>query len=245
MLRPGTLFLTVALAALTALGPLTTDMYLPSLPDIGQQLHASAEQVQLTVSAYLVGFAIGQVFCGPFADRHGRKPVLFGAIAVYSAASLICAFSTSIGILVAARALQAFGGAGGIVLARAMVGDMYSGARAGRELSIMSAAMALGPVLAPMLGGGLQTSFGWRSVFLALLGFGICCAAFWPFIPETLRERSAEPTSVRAILRSYGVLARRRAYRGFVALPLPATLAFSLGYPALHSSFRSFTASHP
>ena len=132
MLRPGTFALTVLLAALSAIGPLTTDMYLPSLPDIARLLNASTAQVQLTVSAYLLGFAFGQIFYGPLADRHGRKPVLLGAVALYCAASLACALSTSIEMLIAARALQALGGSGGIVLARAIVRDLYSGARAGR-----------------------------------------------------------------------------------------------------------------
>src|SRR5664280_2007072 len=143
MLRPGTFALTVLLAALSAIGPLTTDMYLPSLPDIARLLGASTAQVQLTISAYLFGFAIGQILYGPLADRHGRKPVLLAAMGLYCAASLACALSTSIEMLIAARALQALGGAGGIVLARAIVRDLYSGARAGRELSLIGAVMAV------------------------------------------------------------------------------------------------------
>src|SRR6202158_3510390 len=110
MLRPGTFALTVLLAALSAIGPLTTDMYLPSLPDIARLLGASTAQVQLTISAYLVGFAIGQILYGPLADRHGRKPVLLAAMGLYCAASLACALSTSIEMLITARALQALGG---------------------------------------------------------------------------------------------------------------------------------------
>ena len=105
MLRPGTFALTVLLAALSAIGPLTTDMYLPSLPDIARLLGASTAQAQLTISSYLIGFAVGQIFYGPLADRHGRKPVLMGAMALYCAASLACALSTSIEMLIAARAL--------------------------------------------------------------------------------------------------------------------------------------------
>lgn len=119
MLRTGTFALTALLAALSAIGPLTTDMYLPSLPDIARQLGASTAQVQLTISAYLIGFAVGQIFYGPLSDRHGRKPALFAALALYCAASLACALSTSIEMLIVARAAQALGGSGGIVLARA------------------------------------------------------------------------------------------------------------------------------
>jgi DHA1 family bicyclomycin/chloramphenicol resistance-like MFS transporter len=95
MLRPGTFALTALLAALTAIGPLSTDMYLPSLPDIARQLNASTAQVQLTISAYLIGFAVGQIFYGPLSDRHGRKKVLLAALGMYCVASLVCALSTS------------------------------------------------------------------------------------------------------------------------------------------------------
>ncbi|HEX5518290.1 MAG TPA: MFS transporter, partial [Pseudolabrys sp.] len=100
MLRPGTFALTALLAGLSAVGPLTTDMYLPSLPDIARQLGASTAQGQLTISAYLIGFAAGQIIYGPVSDRHGRKPVLLGAIALDCAASLACALSTSIEMLI-------------------------------------------------------------------------------------------------------------------------------------------------
>jgi len=177
MLRPGTFALTALLAALSAIGPLTTDMYLPSLPDIARQLGSSTAQVQLTISAYLIGFAVGQIFYGPVSDRHGRKPVLLVALALYCVASLACAHSTSIEMLILARFVQALGGSGGIVLARAVVRDLYSGVRAGRELSLISSVMALAPVLAPVVGGILQTGFGWRSIFVTLVAAGLAGAA--------------------------------------------------------------------
>ncbi|HEY0303073.1 MAG TPA: MFS transporter, partial [Rhizomicrobium sp.] len=184
MLRPGTFALTGLLAALTAIGPLSTDMYLPSLPDIARSLTASTAQVQLTLSAYLIGFAVGQIFYGPVSDRFGRKPVLLAALGLYAAATLICALSPSIDILIAARALQALGGSGCIMVARAIVRDLYSGARAGRELSVMGSVMAMAPVIAPMIGGVLQTAFGWRSVFVALMLVGIGGAAtIWLLLP--------------------------------------------------------------
>ena len=225
MLRPGTFALTVLLAALTAIGPLTTDMYLPSLPDIARLLGATTAQTQLTISSYLIGFAVGQIFYGPLADRHGRKPVLLGAMVLYCAATLACALSTSIELLIAARALQAIGGSGGIVLARAIVRDLYSGARAGRELSLIGAVMALAPVFAPLIGGVLQTAFGWRSVFFTLLAGGLAGAAIvWPLLPETLATRAAEPVSPVTMLRSYRVVARNPAYLAHLGL---ATTSFA------------------
>ena len=219
MLRPGTFALTALLAAMTAIGPLTTDMYLPSLPDIAQKLGATTAQVQLTVSSYLVGFALGQIVYGPVSDRHGRKPVLFAAIALYCVATLVCALSTSIEMLIVARFVQALGGSGGIVLARAIVRDLYSGARAGRELSLIGGVMALAPVLAPLIGGVLQTGFGWRSVFFTLLGAGLLSAAIIaPLMPETLSARASEPLSPTTMLRSYRVLARHPAYLAYLGL---------------------------
>ena len=219
MLRSGTFALTALLAALSAIGPLTTDMYLPSLPDIARQLGASTAHVQLTISAYLFGFAIGQILYGPVSDRHGRKPVLLAAMGLYCAASLVCALSTSIEMLIAARALQALGGSGGIVLARAIVRDLYSGARAGRELSLIGAVMALAPVLAPVIGGVLQTGFGWRSIFFALVAAAIAGASvIWLHLPETLVMRAAEPVSPASILKSYRVVARNPAYLAYLGL---------------------------
>jgi DHA1 family bicyclomycin/chloramphenicol resistance-like MFS transporter len=219
MLRPGTFALTALLAALTAVGPLTTDMYLPSLPDIARQLGASSAQVQLTISYYLIGFAGGQIIYGPVSDRHGRKPVLIAAIALYCVASLACAMSTSIEMLIVARAFQALGGSGGIVLTRAIVRDIYSGAHAGRELSVIGSVMALAPVLAPIVGGLIQTAFGWRVTFLALVGAGCAGAAVvWALLPETLNRRAAEPVSLLSMLRSYRIVGRNPAYLAYLAI---------------------------
>src|SRR4029079_7902229 len=243
MLRPGTFALTALLAGLSAVGPLTTDMYLPSLPDIARQLDASTAQVQLTISAYLIGFAVGQIFYGPVSDRHRRKPVLLAAIALYCAAggacagrpghkpvllaaialycvaSVACALSTSIEMLIVARAFQALGGSGGIVLTRAIVRDIYSGAHAGRELSVIGSVMALAPVLAPVIGGLIQTVFGWRVTFLALVGAGFAGAAVvWALLPETLNNRAAEPVSLPSMLRSYRIVGRNPAYLAYLSI---------------------------
>jgi DHA1 family bicyclomycin/chloramphenicol resistance-like MFS transporter len=219
MLRPGTFALTALLAGLSAVGPLTTDMYLPSLPDIARQLDASTAEVQFTISAYLIGFAGGQILYGPVSDRHGRKPVLLGAIVIYCAASVACALSTSIEMLIVARAFQALGGSGGIVLTRAIVRDIYSGAHAGRELSLIGSVMALAPVVAPILGGIVQTGFGWRTTFVVLVLAGLAgLAVVWALLPETLNARAAEPVSLPSMLRSYRVVARSPAYHAYLAI---------------------------
>src|ERR1041385_4793247 len=147
MLRPDTFALTALLALLTALGPLAVDMYLPSFPDIGRLLGAPPATVQLTLSLYMVAYAIGQVVYGPLSDRFGRIPVLRAVLLIFCTASLACSIAPTIETLLAARALQALGSSGAIVLARAIVRDLYSGARAGRALSLLGGLMALPPVL--------------------------------------------------------------------------------------------------
>jgi DHA1 family bicyclomycin/chloramphenicol resistance-like MFS transporter len=204
MLTPGSFALTLLLAMLTGLGPLSVDMYLASLPEISRLLHAPTSQVQLTISAYLIGFACAQIFYGPLSDRHGRRPILIIALTIYLGATLICAFSSSIEMLIAARFVQAVGGSGASVLGRAIVRDMYEGSRIGRELARMAAIMALAPLVAPLIGGVLQTMFGWRSNFAALFCFGAAAwAMIWFLLPETLRHRAPERVSPGSIIRSY------------------------------------------
>jgi len=219
MLRPGTFAMTALLAGLTAVGPLTTDMYLPSLPDIARQLGASTAEVQLTLSVYLLGFAVGQLCYGPISDRHGRRPVLMAALTLYCFATVLCAFATSIEMLIAARGLQAIGGSGGIVLARAIVRDLYSGARAGRELSLIAAVMALAPAIAPVVGGVMETAFGWRSIFVALVGMGVVgIGTVWLLLPETLAVRAKESVSVSSMLASYRIIGRNKAFLAYLGL---------------------------
>jgi len=230
MLRPGTFALTALLALLTGIGPLSMDMYLPSMPNIERALSASTAQVGLTISSYLIGFAVGQMIYGPVSDRYGRRPVLLVALAVFSLASAACALSTSIELLILARACQSLGGSGAIVLARAIVRDLYSGAHAGRELSRMGAVMALAPVVAPLLGGVLQTAFGWRANFvvLALVGIGLV-GAVWALLPETLKRHTDEPFSLGAMLASYGIVGRSGyflAHMGLSALSFAGLFAW-------------------
>jgi DHA1 family bicyclomycin/chloramphenicol resistance-like MFS transporter len=214
MLRPDSFALTLLLALLAGVGPLTVDMYLASLPDMGRLLGAPTAQVQLTISVYLVGHALGQVFYGPLSDRHGRRPVLTAALGVYLVASIACAVASSIEFLIAARFLQALGGSGAVVLARAVVRDIYDGTRVGRELSRMASIMAFAPLVAPLIGGVLQTAFGWRSNFVVLTLFGATALSMiWFMLPETLRQRAPEPVSLASTLRSFR---RFLGYRTFV-----------------------------
>ncbi len=204
MLRPGTFALTLLLSLLTGIGPLSMDMYLPSLPDIGRALHAPTAQVQLTISSYLLGFAAGQLFYGPISDRFGRRPVLLFALVLFGVATIVCATTQSIETLTAVRFVQALGGAGSIVLARAVVRDLYTGVRAGRELSLMSSITAFAPIVAPVIGGVLQTLFGWRASFVLLVIFAaVAGTAAARLLPETLRQRTPGPFSIGVMASLY------------------------------------------
>jgi DHA1 family bicyclomycin/chloramphenicol resistance-like MFS transporter len=213
MLRPDTMALTGLLALLTAFGPVATDIYVPSMPDIARLLGASTSDVQLTLSSYLVGFAVGQVLYGPLSDRHGRRPVLMLALVLFCAASLVCAVAPDIWTLIAARALQALGGAGAIVLSRAVVRDLYVGERAARELSRMGAIMSIAPVVAPLLGGLVQMGLGWRANFVIVFAVGLTAAGIaWRSLPETLAHRRAEPVSLGIVLRGFRAVFANRPF---------------------------------
>jgi len=219
MLRPNTLALTALLGLLTALGPLSTDMYLPSLPAIGLALGTDAAAVQLTLSVFLLGFAAGQVVYGPLSDRFGRRRPLLAGLALFVAASVLCALAPTIELLTAARFLQALGASGPIVLARAVVRDLYEGPAAARELSRMGTIMGFVPAAAPILGGFLQRFCGWQANFavatvIGVLGILVVAGK----LPETLANAGRGPLSVTGIFAGYAVLARHRGFLAWLAL---------------------------
>ncbi len=218
-LNPGTRGMTILLAMMVGLGPLSTDMYLASMPHIGAALGASNASVQLTMSIYIVAFAFGQVLHGPLSDKYGRRPVLLGGFALYVAATLACVASSTIDLLIAARVAQALGAAASTILARSIVRDLYEGAQAGRQLAAMSAIAGLTPICAPVLGGVLQAWFDWRASFAAMgmLG-GALAAAVFLLLPETNRYAHSGPISARTILSSFGVVLENRAYRSYLGI---------------------------
>jgi MFS transporter, DHA1 family, multidrug resistance protein len=220
MLQPGTFGLTLLLAMLTALGPLSMDMYLPSLPDIAHVLGAPVARTQLTISSYLIGFAVGQMIYGPLSDRYGRRPVLLAAVALYLASTLACAAAQSVDLLIVARLLQGISGSGAIVLARAIVRDVYSGVQAARELSLMGSISATAPIVAPMIGGVLQAGFGWRANFICMsVGGLIALLVAARLLPETLRPSNrASSLSFFSMVRGYGAVARHRGFLVYLGI---------------------------
>lgn len=196
--------LVILLGSLTAMGPLAIDMYLPSLPAIGEDLSASASQTQATVAAFLAGMAIGQFFYGPASDRLGRKPPILLGTAIFVAASAACAMAGSAEQLILARFAQALGACAGGVVSRAVVRDRFGHTETARMLSLMMLIMGMAPILAPLLGGALLALGGWRTIFWFMAAFGVLVglAAFFRMQESRSEETSAQARS-ESPLRAY------------------------------------------
>ena len=209
--------LAVILGALTAMGPLAIDMYLPALPGIARELGAPIAAVQESLASYFIGIGFGQALDGPLSDRLGRKPALYLGLTIFIGASLGCAFTTSVTQLVVFRFLQALGGCAPLVVPRAVVRDYFDGPESVRMLSMLVLVMMLGPILAPFIGGQLLIHFGWRSVFFVLAGYGLTwlVLAAW-LLPESLRPAQRRRESVATIAATYMRILRDRRYLGRV-----------------------------
>ncbi|MGE5200924.1 MAG: Bcr/CflA family multidrug efflux MFS transporter [Acidobacteriota bacterium] len=216
MLRPQSRGLIFLLGALTAVTALAVDMSLPSLPAIAAAFSARPEEVQLTLSLFLVGYAAGQLFCGPLSDRFGRRKVLLAGIAVYALAGFACSLSPSIEILVTARLVQGFGACVGPVLGRAVVRDHMTGPRAAQTLSYITLTMSIAPLVAPMLGGFLLNRFGWQATFVFLGSFGLMLvsATFLAF-PESLKNPDLDALRLRRLARNAATFFWSRRAMGY------------------------------
>lgn len=219
MLRPESFLFAAILTGLVAFGPLSTDMYLASLPAMKAEFGASVSQIQLTLSVYLVGFAVAQLVYGPLSDCFGRRPVLLVGILIYGISSIICFLVSSIEGLIFARLLQAFGACSGPVLGRAVVRDVYGQERAAQVLAYMGSAMALAPAVAPMFGGYLQVWFGWQASFVALSLFAFVLVILVGFfIPETNMHKNPDALKPARMMSNYVELLKNREFLGYVLL---------------------------
>ena len=197
------------LACLGMLGPFSIDTYLPAFSGIAASLGATPVQMQQTLSAYLFGFALMNLFHGALSDSFGRRPVILWGIGLFTLASVGCALSQSIAALVAFRALQGMSAGAGIVVSRAIIRDMFPPADAQRVMSQVTIYFGIAPAVAPMVGGFLFVHANWHSIFwfLALVG-SLLWAANWRSLPETLHPGQRQPFQVRHLLRGYWQLAR-------------------------------------
>lgn len=205
--------LALILGALSAFGPLSIDMYLPSFQAISRDLAASEAQVQLTLAVFFGGLGFGQAFYGPISDRYGRmRPLCFG-LSLFVLASAACALARSVEGLVAWRFVQSIGGCAGIVIARAVVRDRFDERESARVFSLLMLVMGLAPILAPLTGGQILVLFGWRAIFWTLAAFGLLClAAVLGDLRESLPPERRARGGTGDALRTYARLLRDRAF---------------------------------
>ncbi|HEY9034293.1 MAG TPA: multidrug effflux MFS transporter [Pseudomonadales bacterium] len=203
------------LAAIITIGPLSVDLYLPAMPSMVDYFATSLSQVQLTLSSYLLGFAVFHLLCGPLSDRYGRKPVLVGGLLLYLVMSVCCALATTVEQLVVWRFFQAMGACCAPTLGRAVVRDVYPPHQAVSALAYVSSLMALAPVVAPTLGGLLIMVGDWRLAFWVLAAAALVAIGLTLFcVPESLPQK--QPLRLLSISRNYLRLLRHRVYIGSV-----------------------------
>ncbi|MFI6640071.1 Bcr/CflA family multidrug efflux MFS transporter [Streptomyces sp. NPDC050504] len=223
--RRAGMLVTLALGGLTALPPLSMDMYLPALPEVTGSLAAPSATVQLTLTACIAGMALGQLVVGPMSDRWGRRSPLLVGMVVYVVATLICAFAPSVELLIAFRLLQGLAGAAGIVIARAMVRDLYDGVEMARFFSTLMLISGVAPVVAPLIGGQVLRVTDWRGVFYVLAGVGVLLTlVVWKWLGETLPPERRHSGGVGEALRTMRGLLADRVFTGYM---LAGGLAFA------------------
>jgi len=209
-----TLRIIISIAILVALGPMATDMYLPALPTLARDLNTNTASVQLTLSVYFFGFAIGQLIYGPLSDCFGRKPVLQIGLIIFIISSAIASLSTSIETLIIVRLFQALGGCAGPVLGRAMVRDLFSDEEAGQVLSHIASSMALAPAVAPIIGGLLTVAYGWQANFWFLFVYGLLALSMLTFgLKETNQQKNPNAMKISQLLANYAYILKHQQWR--------------------------------
>lgn len=207
------------LGSIIAIGPLSIDLYLPAFPELTDSLGTSESMVHLTLTACLVGLAIGQAFAGPLSDAWGRRRPLLIGLSTYTVASVLCAIAPTAELLAGTRLLQGLTGAAGLVIAQALVRDLVEGPMVARVLSRLLLVMGVAPILAPTLGGQLLHLTGWRGLFWLLAIFGVVMVmVIARFVPETLPVERRDNGGLGTAARSYRRLAGDRRFMAYVAI---------------------------
>jgi len=210
-------FFALLLASLTALNPISIDVMIPAMPAIAADLRTEAALVQYTLAAYLLGIGVGQFIHGPLSDRFGRKPVALAGLALYAAAGAGCALSASIETLLAWRAVHGFAACTGMIVGRAIVRDRYERNKAAETLAHISVFHSIAPIGGPILGAWLAVEHGWQWTFWAMAIYAVAILALvWRVLPETHTNRARLPLGLGATLRSFGHVARNRAFQGYL-----------------------------
>ncbi len=207
----------IALGSLSAIGPLCLDMYLPALPVLPGELNSTAAAAQLTLSACIIGLAVGQVITGPLSDRLGRRRPLLLGVALFALVSALCAVTTSMPLLIGLRLVQGAAGAAGIVVGRAVIADLFTGKAAASFFAAVASINGLAPSLAPVIGGQSLRVGTWRTVFWVLAGIGVVLLVLaFVVIRESLPAERRSAGGLAATLSAFGTLVRDRGYVGCV-----------------------------
>jgi MFS transporter, DHA1 family, multidrug resistance protein len=225
--KKGTLVLTLILGMLAAIAPLSTDMYLPALPFMQNEFSASTSLIQLTLTTSMVGMALGQIFAGPISDMKGRKIPLLTGLVIFTLASIVCAFATSIYIFLTFRFIQGLSGAAGIVIARAIARDFYKGYALTKFFSMLMLVNGLAPILSPIIGGQILIFSSWRAIFVLLMLIGILLTgSVFFFTKESLAVEDRLPGGLKSSLHSFNVLLKNRYFLGHCLMQCSTFAAF-------------------
>jgi DHA1 family bicyclomycin/chloramphenicol resistance-like MFS transporter len=216
--------LLMLITAFLMMQPLSTDLYLASLPSLASGFNVPASTVQLTLSLFVIGFGGAQLIVGPLSDRYGRRPVLLSGLFLYVIATVLCGLAPSIEILIAGRFLQALGCCSAVMIARAIVRDAYDPEQSVRVIAKASTWLSLAPIFGPILGSWLQVTFGWRAAFTALGIFSACVMAMTFFrLPETNMHKNPQATALRGLLANYRLVLGSREFWRYA---LPGALSY-------------------
>lgn len=248
MFKPQSISVIIILAAAVALGPLATDMYLPSLPGLTTVFDTTIDRVQVTLSVYLYGFAFAQLIYGPLADRFGRKPIMLAGLTLFILGSIGCVQATTIEELIVFRFIQALGACGGQVLGRTMVRDIHGPVNAAKALSMMGSIMALAPVVAPVIGGWMIIWFEWTSTFIFLTSYAVITLLIIIIkVPESLAVEHRNSLNPLIILKNFGTLVKHPVFMGYTlscSFIFSGLFAFLSGAPFVIIDYFGFPAEH-
>lgn len=238
----------LCLGAVTALGPLSIDMYLPALPELTRDFATSASMIQASLSACILGLALGQLLVGPLSDSTGRRPPLMVGLGLYAVMSILCAVAPTAHLLVAARLAQGLAGSAALVIAMAVVRDLYQGATAARFFSTLMLVMGLAPILAPVAGAQILRVVSWHGIFAvqAIAAIALLVASA-TLLPETLASERRSTGGLKAALKGFGGVLKDRVFMVnavIAGLAFAALFGYIAGSPFVLQKLFGLSAQH-
>ncbi len=245
MERKNNFFVILILGALATISPFSIDMYLPGFPAIAKDINSTIDQVQLSLTSYFIGIAIGQLIYGPLLDRFGRRKPLYVGLIIYIIASIGCAFTTSVDALIAARFIQALGGCAGMVAAQTLVRDLFPANKTAQAFSLIMLVIAVSPMIAPTVGGYVTASFGWNGVFVILAFITtVILAAVYFFLPGGKGADASLSLKPRAVLGGFRIVVKQPQFMVYTlagGLGTAAPFAYIAGSPDVFMNIYGLT----